>query len=170
MKTSIRLSTSETIKLPTGAIPFSSSSRAKSCSFFRRSANASKEALSSPSKTFLRGRTSGSVSGRYHRLNIFSLMKSPWYARTTAFDFQRCWNRVELADLNLISRLLSPTVREYRLYKFFGDQLYAVGYIRAVLTMSEDTHHARKSPLDTKNSGVPHIQSVLLATMQFVTM
>jgi hypothetical protein len=117
--------------------------------------------LSSPSKTFLRGRTSGSVSGRYHRLNIFSLIKSPWYARTTALDFQRCWNRVELADLNLISRLLSPTVREYRLYKFFGDQLYVAGYIRVMPTMSEDTHHARKSPLYTKNSSIPHIPECL---------
>ena len=36
---------------------------------------------------------------------------APWYARTTALDLQRCWKRVELADLKVISRFLGPSVR-----------------------------------------------------------
>jgi hypothetical protein len=126
MKTSILLSTSANIKLPTGGSPFESSSSLLlesflACSF--RFAKTFRAIVSSPA-IFLRGRTSGNVLGRYHRLNIFSLIKSPWYARTTALDTHLCWKSDREVRVKDISEALSPTVLRHKLYKLRPPQLF----------------------------------------------
>ena len=54
------------------------------------------------------GRTSGRVSGRYHRLKIFSLMKSPWYARNRAFAVHLRQLSVSLYSTRFVSFSRGP--------------------------------------------------------------
>lgn len=74
--TSILRSTSENIKLPTGASPFRLSSSARLAALSAALSFNAHLFKSAPASTVSEagGRTSGKLSGRYHRLKIFSLM------------------------------------------------------------------------------------------------
>ena len=61
-----------------------------------------------------------------------------------------------VVSLNVISSDLGPTVRDQRLYKFLGDQLYRE---RGELNVEkkEGAYHARQGPTDRKHAGVAHL-------------
>ena len=126
MTTSILRSISAIIKLPTGARPLRRSSSSCFCqrcatvSFVAHIASATAdEAVAEDG-----GRTSGRVSGRYHRLKIFSLMKSPWYPRMRAFAVHRRQLRVSRYSTRLVIFSRGPYERRQRLNRFLGCQLY----------------------------------------------
>ena len=99
------LSTSVHIKLPTGAIPLSSSSAICFCSCsaaLSLRAHFFKPTDAKAWLAILRGLTSGRVLGTYHRLKIFSLMKSPWYPRRRAFAVHRRQLSVSLYSVRFV--------------------------------------------------------------------
>ena len=62
-----------------------------------------------------------------------------------------------VVSLNVISSDLGPTVRDQRLYRFLGDQLYRERGELDVEKKKEAAYHARQGPTDRKHAGVAHL-------------